>query len=251
MQKNEVKVGLAIWFIVALLGLFAPVNAGAQTVSAPVVQEEESAKTSIVFNTALRKAYVGLQGGMYHPAMVQQSDLTVTLPSGLYFSVWGSTDFTTEKNYGKEADAIVGFSYTVGSVDIDVNQQYFVLQGHDALNTNAEISLKGLFVKGELYFPARMTNDDVVLEEGWAVNVGIRKDFSRGPFGFSFEESIRYDSGAFGYEPAWVHRGHMGLSLEMNAKTAFFTGVSLSQPITAVTDRKQQVIWEIGISRTR
>ncbi|MES3004552.1 MAG: hypothetical protein V4690_00395 [Patescibacteria group bacterium] len=250
MQKNEFKIGIIVWVVVFLVALMSPSPASAQTVSVPVVQEE-SAGTSVVFTTALRKAYIGLQGGMYHDDMVQQSDLTVTLPSGLYFSGWGSTDFTNQKNYGKEFDAIIGFSYNVGEVNIDVNQQYFVLQGYDALNTNAEVSFRSVFVSGEIYFPARMTNDDVVLENGWAVNAGIRKDFSKGAFGFSFEEGVRYDSGAFGYEPAWIHRGYLGISLEMNSKTTFFTGVRLTQPITNVTDRSRFVNWEIGISRTR
>lgn len=245
-EKSEFRVAGVVWFLflfALLLGLFAPVKVSAQTPSAP-------APTSVVFNTALRRAYIGLQGGTYHPDMVQQGDLTVTLPSGIFFSVWGSTDLTDKKNFGKELDIIVGHTFEKGPFSLTSDVQYFVLRGGDALNTNLRVGLGALFIKGEVYIPAGWLDKSPSIKEGWAVSGGFAKDFSRGPFSFSFEESVRYDSGAFGYESAWVLSGYAGLSLEMNAKTTFFTGVRLTQPITNVTDRSRFVNWEIGISRT-
>jgi len=235
------KTAIIIWvsvLVVALMEVFFPIKAHAQ-------EAAEKAKTEVVFSTALRKAYVGLQGGVYHDDMVQQGDITVTLPSGVFFSAWGSTDFTKEKNFGKELDLIVGVSMDVGAVNVTLDQQYFMLQGSDALNSNLGLDVKGIFVRGELYFPATMTDQ---IQDGWAVAGGFAKDFSVGRLSLSIMEGVRYDSGAFGYEKAWVHRGYVGISLQMNEKTSFMVGVGLSQPITAVTDRKREVVWEIGLS---
>jgi hypothetical protein len=117
----KLRVVLIVWFSVLsviALEIFFPTSAGAQTINAPSVSAASDGKSSteVVFTTAIKNAYIGLQGGEYHPDMVQQSDLTVSFSNGVFVSLWGSTDFTSKRNYGKEADFILGLEKYFGGL---------------------------------------------------------------------------------------------------------------------------------------
>jgi hypothetical protein len=202
----------------------------------------------VTLTSKAKQMYLGVDGArFYDESPVFQSDLAVNWKNGVYGDVWASTAANTGLKFDKEVDVVVGKSGNIGQAKYDVNTGYFMIQGIDVMNHNAELGWKSNFVRLEAYNPVQKGGPG----KGLQALVGARQVFPAGThLAFDVQGWVRGDSGCFGFDKALLTQGYVGTRVTL-ARTNIIAGVRLSAPVTEVHDsRKKEAVWEFGISQS-
>lgn len=185
-------------------------------------------------STSSMTGYPGLEGAMFWTHPVEQSTLTVSGSCGLYAGVWNSKSLTpssAEQNFGNEVDlfggwaaSAKGLSLNLSATYLDVSPLRHVPRG-DVFQFGERISKKYPIGKGSvspyLWFREAIPVRGSTPVGGWFLHMG--SDFSI-PIGKKFVngtsvEVVR-DSGAFGYNPAFIGRLTETPSWKLNKHTS-------------------------------
>lgn len=226
-RADMTNIRLALVFL-----LFASATAGAQEVT---------------LTSKAKEIYLGAQGGEFHNEPVLQTDLFVAWKSGVYADFWTSTAANTQLQFDKEIDLILGYAGKVRGFSVATDVQYYFIQGIDVANVNVEVGLHGAFVRLEAYAPVQSGGPGKGLIPSAGYKGGV-KLVSR--LGLDAQGWLKGDTGAFGFDPAILAQGYLGLKLEVAGKTSLLAGMRLSAPISTVHDgRKKEARWEIGFSQ--
>ncbi len=202
----------------------------------------------VSFTTWLSKAYMGPNGALFADKVVQQGDLRIDLKNGLYCDVWGSTAFDRNKEYDKEADYTCGIARELAKkLKVDLSLAYFQVQGIDILTSSFMVRSGVVFFRVDAYKP----RIDGGPKKGLLLNGGFSNNFQFGKhLEFAIEESVRYDSGAFGFDRATLAQGQLNMNISVSRTTKLLLGLKLSTPITTVHDgRKTETVWIFGLQR--
>ena len=213
--------------------------------AASVASAQEVTVTSMV-----KGAYLGPDGAVWYRHPLLQSDIFVAWDNGVYADLWTSTGFNTRKDWDKETDITLGYGGKFRQLNYSVEGVYFAVMDGDILHGKLELSVEtpkvSPFVRVMGYVPTRKGGP----KEGVLLVGGFKTGFAPSDkVEISLEGSGRHDSGAFGYDEAWLVQGKVGVGVALTPKTQLLLGVELARPLTVVTDgRKGEVVWEIGLS---
>ncbi len=208
---------------------------------------------SVTVTSKVKAIYLGAQGAEFYPdAPVLQSDVFVSWKNGMYFDLWTSTAANTTLRFDKEVDFTLGRRVVVGRMKYSADMNYYAIQAVDVLNPNVEVSLNATklspFARLEVYAPRKRGGP----KKGVMEILGLRSATKVAPrLGLQVEAKVRHDSGAFGFDEAWLGQGYVGAVIYVG-KSTVVGGVRMSDPMTSVSakdGRKGEAVWEIGISR--
>ncbi|OGM97949.1 MAG: hypothetical protein A2735_00960 [Candidatus Yanofskybacteria bacterium RIFCSPHIGHO2_01_FULL_41_21] len=209
----------------------------------------------ITFTSKARQIYLGANGDPFYNGFVPQSDLSLAWENGFYGDVWFSTALNGRKDFDKEVDITFGKSGKIGQFNYTTNINYFVLVITDVMNVNGETNRNlqinrkvnlAPFLRGEVYFPVHKGGP----RQGLMVVSGIRSSSELHPRVILLANYwFKMDSGCFGYDRALLGQGFVGLGFKVNGKVTVTPGVTVSKPLTSVSDgRRFQSNPEIAIS---
>ena len=95
--------------------------------TAPQYQPYDRILDHFAFSSLTLSDYVGDDGGVFHPATVQQSSVAASLPCGIYLKWWNSIplgDRDLSPNHGRENDYSAGWTFPAHRFLLDANAAY-------------------------------------------------------------------------------------------------------------------------------
>lgn len=195
-----------------------------------------------------KSVYLGPEGGLYYPKPVFNTTLSGEWDNGIHASLWMSTGYDRQRNFGKEVDPCLGYSRETVLVAVSVDTCWYVMQGKDAVNATAEVYLAGLLVlRAEGYKPVQLGGP----KEGHILSIGLRnvQESKNKHLELTTEVLYKRNSGAFGYDRSDSFMA--GSELRVGSeKTKAVVGAKFAQPMTIVHDGRNQVlVWEFGFSQ--
>jgi hypothetical protein len=232
---------------------------------APQHQLYKGLWSHVSFSTNMLSEYLGLDGGRFFNAAVEQSSATVSLPCGFYIVGIDSEPVANRgarPNYGRELDGMVGWKRTFGNYSVDVSATYL------------DVVPLGILPRGDVVqFSERVTRRVSLTKRSTASPyLWLRQAMpTRGPTpvggsfvhgGATFSQTLServsaslalevvHDSGAFGYRPGYIGRMVWGMNWKRGR------GVSVQIPQVTVTDplshthdgRHREVAVGVGIT---
>lgn len=197
---------------------------------------------------AIKGDYLGADGAIFYDGKVLQCDTSHSWKKGFFLGIWASTAGNTALEFDKEVDLFGGYNGKVGKARYTIDVAHFAIQGIDVANANVEMGLGPAFVRLEGYVPVQKGGP----RKGLIAAVGARTSHPFGKrLGLQMDGWVKKDSGAFGFNRAWLVQGYTGLTMAVTPNTSLALGARWSSPITKVTDgRKTEVTWQAGVSRT-
>jgi hypothetical protein len=204
----------------------------------PQHQRYDGPQIHYALETKTLSGYLGLSGGMFHDAPVQQSSITVLFPCGVYANLWDSEPLgqrALRPNFGRENDYAVGWGGKVNGVSLDLSFTYFnvfplsQMPDGDVIQFSETVSRP--IVRGknaiEPYLWVRelwpVKNGEPA--SGTFVHTGIKYGRNFRGMKLNANPEIVYDSGAFGN-----HKGYIGRFLS-DLTWKLGKGFSLQLPI--------------------
>lgn len=206
--------------------------------------------------------YLGPNGSMYHDKPVLQTAVSGELPKAFYWEVFhsiGLDDGDFSSNFGDEIDLTVGKTFELSeSLTLDASVAYW--DTVDLLSSKpadvAVASTKLSLATGEsssvsLCFDRYVSTDTSIYASGY--KVGLYASFEqevRTGLTLSLEPSVSYDSGAYGYQKAWVAALDASLAWKLDDRVSIvLPAMSMTRMLSTVADRrKTEVVWGGGLS---
>jgi hypothetical protein len=207
-------------------------------------QKYEGLVRGFSLSTATLNSYLGLDGAVFHPGVVQQSSVTANFACGFFGGVWASEPITRRDinpNFGRELDLSFGWSGTISGLSVSGGGTYFAVSplrrapAGDLLQTDIMVSKA---------IPAGKTTLKPYL---WIRNVSpLRNGVPHGGtfvhWGSGFAQplgsrasgnlnlEVVHDPGAFGYSPGVIGR----ILSDISWKTRV-PGLRIQLPLLRVT----------------
>lgn len=205
----------------------------------------------VTLTSNIRPMYLGVNGARFHEGAVTQSDVYVGLKNGYYADAWWSTGFDSKLNFGKEVDLTFGRMLKFGKVALATDANYFIVQGKDVIDLNADVTYRYAFARLEAYTPSQRGGPG----KGLMMSVGMRaideplfETIER--VRVSASQWVRRDTGCFGFDSAWLYQGNMGVGFVVTPSTTLRVGTRWSIPLNSPHDsRKGEWFWETGVIR--
>ncbi len=276
MDASRLALKFATWVLATCLSVFTSTG---KLVRASELDERGGGSETVLvhkarysFSTITLPAYIGfMDGGAFRRGMVQQSEFTVALPSGLYFDQWSSfsLDKRGEKpNFGDELDYTIGISgkigrgifrrfrlqYNLSATYLDVYSLFKLPRG-DVINLGAFLGREFKVAQGSVtpYIWVRKAMPAKGKEPAGGTFVMLGSRFQRalkGRLSVGGDMSFNHDSGAFGFNEGWIGRvaasANWKVSGHLTLQAPF---VQFSTPLTHTGDgRKTEIPVGIGFS---
>lgn len=256
-------------FVTLLLGSILTFCAAAPRVNAQEDDPETRANHTLHLDisTLTLPQYLGLNGGIFHPAPVQQTSVTVSLPKGFYVGVRNSVplgDRQRSPNFGYELDYSAGWNgkfhgfnlngdvtyidvFPLGRIRGDVLQLSWKVSHAVALTKHHSLEP---FVWIRCAMPTRGTTPT----RGTFLHEGVGYAWT-GVSNFSLNASVdlMHDTGAFGFDRGYFGKAGVDGSWKLLEHWKIqFPVIRYSIPITHVSDgRQSQLILGGGIAYHR
>ncbi len=186
-----------------------------------------------------------------------QTDIAVSWKNGVYADLWTSTAFNKHRDFDKEIDVTLGKTGKLGKFDYVVDAAYFLIVIKDVIDINGELSREfkigprlnlAPFIRGERYFPTQKGGP----RAGKMSIGGMRGQVQLASrVKLAFRGWLKKDTGCFGFDPATLGQGYVGLSFNVTDKWTLLPGVTFSKPFTNVSvhdGRKSEANWEFTTS---
>lgn len=214
-----------------------------------IIGAASASAQEVTVNSGFHSMYLGQQGGIFYGKPVSQSDVSIAWDH-VFIDVWTSTGFNSRKSWDKETDVTVGYTNQLGKLAYNADFAYFAVQGIDVANLNVELGLGPAFVRAEHYQPTQAggPGKGTILSSGLKLEGTLLNRFKR--VGLSMSQLVKHDSGAFGYREAWLYQGEYGVSIGVCPSTSINAGMRFSVPFKRYDERKQEIAWQLGISRS-
>jgi len=237
--------------------------------STPVAQATDT--VDIVIATQLLSKYVGNAGAVFHAGAVQQTEITATLKSGIYFDIWHSMawrdhssqneDGEETMDYGNEIDWTIGWSGDLGEsgFTIDAGVSYFdcanlwqtefdtinpyvtigystELTAEQKLSTSVKVELP--VVVGENFAGNHGTYITAGVEHTWQASEKL--SLSHGP-------SLIIDDNPYEMDKGLIGRYQVSADYALTEKVSLNATVSASSPLTSMSDRETEIVSGVGL----
>lgn len=258
---------LAVFVLSSVLACF---TVAVKQVSAQ--EKDDSGATSqgktlhLDFSTITWPKYLGSNGGVFHPAPVQQTSLSFPLPKGFYAAVWNSVplgDRHASPNFGYELDFSAGWNGKVKWLKLSGDVTYVgvtplrrirgdVLQisgraGHEFALTKRQSVEPFVWVRGVLPVRGSAPRHGVFLHGGlhYHLTATRRLDIDSGA-------EVVHDTGAFGFQPGYFGRANLNGTLKLGRGWSLKSILQFSTPLTHVSDgRRTQLVLGGGLAYSR
>lgn len=231
---------------------------------APQHQQYDGLWSRFAFSTGTMSNYVGLDGGVFFLAPVQQSTATVTLPCGMYAGLFNSEPLGRmglRPNYGQEIDGTFGWTGKSSGFSFDVNATYTdvfplirlprgdVIQGGERVTRRIPLGKRNA-VSPYLWFRQAAPVRGSTPVGGNFIHGGVTTSHA-----FSDRVSVSvttealHDSGAFGYRPGFIARVVEGLNWKRNGGVTWqFPQVTFTDPLSHTADgRRPTLVFGVGL----
>jgi len=251
----------AVFLLSSSLSLFAAGCAGKRVRTEPDPAKLVQARSwQLDASTSFWPAYLGANGGIFHPGAVQQSSVTVSHgPSGTYAGVWFSEPLTERglvPNFGHELDLFGGWGSTFHGLNVGANVLYVDVTPVGKYRGNVYLFSgsvgRQIFSVGSHSLRAQFTAQGNVPAKGTtpARGLNLRHRLS---YAWSISKSLSaqsyaeftHDSGALGFQRGWYSLYGSSLIWRMPGGFALQGQLRGAIPLT-VSDRKKVV--QAGLS---
>jgi hypothetical protein len=231
----------------------------------PQHQKYDGAWSPFTFSTLTLSNYVGLDGGVFFPAPVQQSNVTVALPCGAYANWFDSEPLSHRSlrpNFGREMDYTFGWSRTFHGYNVNANANYVnvfpltkMLHG-DVFQFNERLTKNIPLGKQNAIAPYLLLRQ-VVPAHG-ATPVGGNFIHWGVTFSHTFNDRVSasvtaealHDSGAVGYRPGYIGRMIAGMNWKGSRGISWqFPQIMFADPLSHTADGRYPV-FSFGIGLT-
>ncbi len=242
---------LATLVITSCLSFGGAGCAGKRVKSSPDKKEAPYAFHVDVATSTLNH-YMGLNGGIFHPAPIQASVVTVSLPQGFYLGAWHSMPIgkrTLKPNYAHEVDIMTGWSRNFGKYKVSFDGVYVgvtplgtysgdVIQFIERIGRDFDIGRSqtlGPYVSFTQAAP--VTNNTP--KRGFFYREGVRWGWKNGAWSGSASSELTHDSGAFGFDPGFLTQGAASISKKFGKHWRGEVPFRWSKPISKMNDGRK------------
>ncbi len=228
-------------------------------------------KAHYAFYTTIWSSYDGsLAAARFHKGTVQQTGVTVKLPSGLWFDVWNSNPLGRQTpqtlNYGYELDYTLGYAgvfkprqvrwlklqYNFSGAYLDVDHLFKMPRG-DVLNFGAFVGRQLAVSECQSVTPYIWIQHSMPAKGKDPINgtftlLGLRQTrILAKRLSVSTDIYANHDSGAFGFKSAWlaVFSGNFNWQASKHL-TITLPKIQTSKPITSPDDGRK-FLFRIGV----
>lgn len=206
--------------------------------------------------------YLGADGGVFHPAPVQQSLVTVSAPSGVYTGVWNSLPLgglNLNPNYGYEVDLFGGWGGKVHGFNLnqDVNYTAVVPLSKETgdvwlFTTDLGRSFKfghGMTVTPQFRYRLAVPAVGESPPGGRFFRESLAWGWQHGRLSLSARAGLLHDSGAFGFNPGWLTDNALSVSVGIGKSARLELPIRITRPLSPLGDgRSLQVQTGLTVS---
>ena len=256
-----------------LLGTFLSWSIGVASVFAQSKAPKEESKPDpqvwfLSGSSLVNSKYVGMDGAVFHPGEVLQSEITLIHKNGIWIDFWDSIPLTKRNvhpNYGSEQDYTIGYAKSIGDFKLNTFAMYVnvvpllslprgdVLHLSGKISRDAKLSAKQTmtpYVQLHTLLPARGSTPN----SGWFAQIGTHQTWmANKKVTAQSNAEVERDSGAVGLSKGFIARFSFSLNVKFGKGiTAIVPSWNASTPIVPTNDgRKFESVFGFGFSFSR
>ncbi len=243
----------AAFVLSSALPLFASACAGKQVKTEPTSKRKSAPYALRVdASTSTLNTYMGANGGIFHPAPVQQSVMTASLPRGFYIGAWHSAPIGQRDlvpNFAREIDALAGWGGKTGPFAINIDSAFVAVTplaqySGDVMQTVERIGHEfdirhSQTLTPYLSFTQAWPTTNNTPRRGFFYREGLQWGWKNKLWSGGASAELTHDSGAFGFESGFLAQGKTSISRRFGAHLRAEIPLRWCTPISKLNDGRK------------